>query len=103
MKQGIATESKSRAAIINAVQTPLGFCSLAVLIIEVILGVLATRATGSDFTLLVKGMIGLLTILVIVAAILVNKKPKSDLQPSVEKKPPQYLSNTGLDIGAQKP
>jgi hypothetical protein len=49
-----------RASIIRSVQTPLGFLSLLVLVVEVILGGLAIRATGTDFTILVAGMLAIL-------------------------------------------
>ena len=50
-------EVASRVRVINAVRTPLSFFTLVVLICEIILGGLATRATGIDFTLLVSGML----------------------------------------------
>jgi hypothetical protein len=46
------------------VQTPLGFSTLVVLISEVILIGLATRASGVDFTILILGILGLLFVLV---------------------------------------
>jgi hypothetical protein len=62
-------EPKGRASIISAVKTPLGFFALVVLITEVILGGLAARATGLDFTLLVIGMLIVLISLIVVVAV----------------------------------
>lgn len=69
--------AKPRVAIIEAVKRPLGFFTLVVLVGEVILGGLATRAAGSDFTLLIVGMLALLFALVIV----VFRLAKSGEQP----------------------
>src|SRR3954453_9584457 len=55
--------TEDRASIIRTVQTPLGFFTLLVLVTEVILGGLAVRAEGWDFTILIIGMIVLLFIL----------------------------------------
>jgi hypothetical protein len=46
-----------KARIIQAVQTPLGFFTLAVLVIEVILGILASRATGWNYSVLLGAII----------------------------------------------
>jgi hypothetical protein len=53
------------ASIIRSVQTPLGFFALVVLVGEAILGALAVRATGRDFTLLVAGMLVILVLLIL--------------------------------------
>ena len=71
-----ASDFTGRVAIINAVRTPLGYFTLVVLISEGILGGLAIRATGSDFTLLVGGMLLVLIMLVVtVAAMALKGKP----------------------------
>jgi len=59
--------------VISAVKSPIGLLALVVLVAEVILGVLAAKADGTDFTILVIGM------LVILGAVLliVFKKSKS--------------------------
>lgn len=54
-----------RVEIIRAVQTPLGFFTLVVLIVEVILGLLASRATGWDFSFLLGSMVVLVFVLVL--------------------------------------
>ncbi len=65
----------SRVSILQAVQTPLGFLTLMVLVVEIILGVLANKASGLDFTLLVVGMVGLLFALVLIIARVVQQEP----------------------------
>jgi hypothetical protein len=64
-----------RVSILEAVQTPLGFLTLMVLVVEIILGVLANKATGLDFTLLVVGMVGLLFALVLIIARVLQQEP----------------------------
>jgi len=54
----------SRLAVINAVKTPLGFFTLAVLVVEILLGLLAHKASGTDFTILLVGMVILMFFLV---------------------------------------
>ncbi len=55
-----------RIAIINTVQTPLGFFVLVVLIVEVIFGIISGLAAGSDRTYLIFGMLGLIFLLVLI-------------------------------------
>src|SRR5262245_61673593 len=73
-------KSKGRVSIIRTVQTTLGFFVLGVLISEVILGALALRATGGDFTLLVIGMLFILFSL-IVAVVIIDRRPGPILDP----------------------
>jgi len=68
-------QSDARSVITGAVQSPLGFFTLAVLIIEGILGALAYRAEGLDFTLLVCGMLGLFALLILEFAVLTHRNP----------------------------
>lgn len=56
---------ESRASILSAVKTPLALLTLIVLVAEVILGILANKATGSDLTLLISSMVVLLLSIVI--------------------------------------
>jgi len=58
-------DPKGLIGTINAVRTPLGFFALVVLVTEGILGGLAFRATGNDFTLLVIGMLVILILLIV--------------------------------------
>ena len=51
-----AHEKSSRVAIIESVQTPLGFFVLVVLIVEAIFGITANFSTGNDKTYLIAGM-----------------------------------------------
>jgi hypothetical protein len=67
--------SESRTSIIQSVKTPLGFFTLVVLITEVILGVLAQKASGGDFTILVISMIALMFVLVGIVAYMSFRKP----------------------------
>lgn len=69
------TNGTSRVNIIHAVQTPLGFFTLAILVAEVILGLLAGKAGDSDFTLLVVSMVGLMFLLVLIVAYIAYKNP----------------------------
>lgn len=48
---------ESRVAIISEVKTPLGLLVLIVLVTEVVLGLLASKAKGQDFTILIIGML----------------------------------------------
>ncbi len=69
------TNGQSRVNIIRAVQTPLGFFTLLVLVAEVILGLLAGKASGSDFTILVVSMVSLLFLLVLIVAYIAYRNP----------------------------
>lgn len=61
--------SSSWPTIISAVKSPLGLFALIVLVTEVILGVIAQKAEGQDFTYLLIGMVGVVVLLVIVVGI----------------------------------
>jgi hypothetical protein len=62
------TVPSSKAAVIAAVQTPLGFFVLVVLLVEVVLGSVAALTAGIDRTYLILGMLALVLLLVIVVA-----------------------------------
>jgi hypothetical protein len=68
--------SKQRENIILTVQTPLGFFTLIVLVVEIILGLLAAKAEGTDFTILISSMVGLLFLLALIVAYLSYKRPE---------------------------
>jgi hypothetical protein len=68
-------DRSSRANIIQTVQTPLGFFVLVVLVVEIILGVLASSSEGGERTYLVLGMLGLIFLLVIIVALLAAFRP----------------------------
>jgi len=70
------TRGRGRAGIIHAVQSPLGFFTLAVLIVEVVLGVLASRATGWDYSVLLGGMIIFMFALVAFVGTIVVRHPE---------------------------
>jgi hypothetical protein len=88
-------KSTGWASIIRSVQTPLGFSALVVLVVESILGGLAVRATGRDFTILVVGM--LTTVLFLVVAVFWTAR--SDVPPSAltaRPQPPRGVGDSGL-------
>jgi hypothetical protein len=62
-----------RVAIIQAIQTPLGFFVLVVLVVEVVFGIIAGLQSGPDRTYLVVGMILLMFFVVAVVAFLAYK------------------------------
>jgi hypothetical protein len=64
----------SRQSLIKEIKTPLAFFSLVVLVTEGILGLLASKATGIDFTILVVGMILTIFALIGSVAYLSNKQ-----------------------------
>ena len=76
--------SRQRENIILTVQTPLGFFTLIVLVVEVILGLLAAKAAGTDFTIIVISMVALLFLLAIIVAILSYTRPDV-LMPGAQK------------------
>lgn len=59
---------RDRVSVLQAVKTPLAFFTLALLVAEVILGILASRATGRDFTILVTATVALPFLVVLVVA-----------------------------------
>ena len=69
-------QSKGRVGIIETVKTPLGFFTLIVLVSELILGGLATRANGTNFTILLIGML-LVLFALIGAVVMVEVKGRS--------------------------
>jgi hypothetical protein len=78
-----------RVKVLETVQSPLGFFSLVVLVVELILGVLAAKATGIDFTILVVSMVVMLFLLVLLVDRAIRKDPSillaSGKQNAVEK------------------
>ena len=66
-----------RANIIRAIETPLGFFALVVLIVEVMFGIIAAMSQGSDRTWLIAAMVILIFFLVIVVASLAIWRPES--------------------------
>jgi 8-oxo-dGTP pyrophosphatase MutT (NUDIX family) len=67
----------NRVNIIQAVETPLGFFVLVVLVVEVILGVTANFSEGNDRTYLIVGMLILIFILVLVVSLLSFFRPEA--------------------------
>ena len=58
----------TRVDIIQTVKTPLGFFTLAVLVVEAILGITANFSQGADRTYLVVGMLVLIFLLIFIVA-----------------------------------
>ncbi len=70
--------TNSRVDIIQTVKTPLGFFTLVVLVVEAILGLVATRLSqGADRTSLINGMLILIILLVILVALLAFFRPEA--------------------------
>ncbi|MBZ5555607.1 MAG: hypothetical protein LAO21_23115 [Acidobacteriia bacterium] len=76
MKANSQGDRESRSSIIREIKTPLAFYSLVVLVAEGILGFLASKATGADFTFLVVGMMVTLLALIGAVAFLAHKSPE---------------------------
>ena len=77
MTQQTSNTSASRVDIIQMVKTPLGFFTLIVLVVEVILGISANLSQGADRTYLIIGMLILIFLLVIIVAGLAFFRPEA--------------------------
>ncbi|MCK4488198.1 MAG: hypothetical protein KAU38_15750 [Desulfobacterales bacterium] len=77
MKQRKSNTRSNRLDVIQTVKTPLGFFTLAVLVVEVILGISANFSQGTDRTYLIIGMLGLIFLLVIIVAGLAIFRPEA--------------------------
>lgn len=62
------SSQSNRASIIETVQTPLGFFTLTILVVEVILGIAANFSQGSDRSYLIVSMIAIIFLLVAIVA-----------------------------------
>ena len=71
------TKRESRINIITAIQTPLGFFVLVVLIVETIFGVIASFSDVDHRTFLIIGMFGLIILLVLIVAIIAVYRPEA--------------------------
>jgi nucleoside 2-deoxyribosyltransferase len=69
------TSSTIQVDILQEVKTPLKYFALAVLVVNGILGVLAYKASGWDFTFLLVGMIASLFLLIALVGYLAARKP----------------------------
>ena len=67
----------SRVSIIETVQTPLGFFTLSVLIVEIIIGITANFSQGSERTYLIICMIALIVLLVVIVASFAYFRPEA--------------------------
>ncbi|MDP6636654.1 MAG: hypothetical protein QGG42_17280 [Phycisphaerae bacterium] len=70
-------QQTNRSGIIRAVQTPLGFFVLVVLVVEVILGVLVHSSSAPINTYALFGVIGILLILIVIVALLAYYRPEA--------------------------
>lgn len=68
MKNKSKNSQSNRVSIIETVQTPLGFFTLTVLLVELILGIAANFSQGSDRGYLIVSMIALIFLLVAIVA-----------------------------------
>jgi len=66
-----------RVGIIRAVETPLGFFVLVVLVVEAILGYITSLSSGAERTYLIAGMFALIFALVGVVSFLAYKRPEA--------------------------
>ena len=76
----MANEQRSqhgRIGIIKTVQTPLGFFVLVILVVEVVLGALAGKSSGSTLTLIVVGMLIIILALIAVVAYFAYYRPEA--------------------------
>jgi hypothetical protein len=90
-------DQSNRASIIETVQTPLGFFTLTVLVVEAILGVVANISQGSDRSYLIVSMIILIFVLVAIVAGFAFFRPEAlkGKRPSVKK---PALSNIHIQV-----
>jgi hypothetical protein len=92
-------KSTGWASTIRAVQSPLGLFALALLVGESILGGLALRATGIDFTLIVVGV--LTTVLIVVVSVVwLERRRSAALAPAVT---PQQSGMSRGGVGDRVP
>jgi nucleoside 2-deoxyribosyltransferase len=70
-----STNFQSRANIIQAVDSPIGFFSLVILAIEALLGIVAITSSEEDRTFIVRSMVVLLFIVIAVVTTLAYTKP----------------------------
>src|SRR5687768_3350197 len=77
MRNDKAQTTTIQVDLLREIGTPLKYFALAILIVNGILGGLALKATGGDFTLLVAGMIVSLVLLIAVVGFLAVKRPEA--------------------------
>lgn len=88
---------KSRAAILEAVKTPLGFFTLGILVIEGILGALAVRASGTDFRILLVGLlVGFIMLMLMVFYLTASQKFRNALLGKSDESLGDHLSKLHL-------
>ncbi len=75
----MANSAEKKADLISAVKSPVGLMALVVLVAELILGLLATKAKGIDFTILIIGML-----LVLLVVLFIVYKKTQELHSKIE-------------------
>jgi hypothetical protein len=70
-------QAGERLSLVEAIKTPLGFFSLAILVVEALLGGLALALSGSDRTFLLFSIVGILVLLVLVVATIASLRPEA--------------------------
>ena len=73
----ISKTSDINAKLIFIIQTPLGFFSLVVFIVEVIFAILAYLSSGKESTYLIFGMLGIIFLLLLIVTVIVIFHPIS--------------------------
>lgn len=66
-----------RQKFVEAIKTPLGFFSLAVLVVEALLGSLALASSGFDRTFLLYAIVGILVLIVVLVAAIAIRWPEA--------------------------
>lgn len=77
MENKSSSDRSERVSIIETVKTPLGFFTLAVLLVEAVLGITANLSEGTDRTYLIVSMIALIFLLVAIVAALAYFRPEA--------------------------
>jgi hypothetical protein len=93
-------DNKGRARIITAVRTPLGFFTLAILVVEAILGATVAITSGEDRRVALIGMLMLLAILIVGVGLLVVFRPAA-LQGRRQEEKPERSASTPMRVGAE--
>ncbi len=96
MENNNIRSQSNRVSIIETVQTPLGFFTLTVLVVEVILGITSNFSQGSDRSYLIISMVGLIFLLVAIVAGFAFFRPEA-----LKGKRPVAISSVSASIHVQ--
>ncbi|MGB9366962.1 MAG: hypothetical protein WCE79_13225 [Xanthobacteraceae bacterium] len=89
-------KSADRLSVLESVKSPLGFFTLCILVIELILGGIAVRATDQNLTILIAGMLGGFAMLCLMVFRLAVHPKAGVLLGRVEEHPAVQLRNMSL-------